>query len=330
MHRLSLLIVLSGFLCAQSPSGAPLAVTAPQSVKAMVDLQAVLMPYSVNRDLFGKYIADTYAVVFLSVGNRSREAGLVLEGLSLDYSNWALSGVASQEEAFARSLESFQASTQVGRVSSVEYRIVRAQLEEQDTKTARSWAIRFLEYASSAMGSTGFLFGPATNAPRYVGALTGVGIPGFEKFWPDALIPKLNRVSDLAYHSNRIIPRESSDIMLGFFPLERFLTPSLKSIYVKRPALFFNTGLALIDNQNPKVGRLLALVAGQDVSALQRQIPAMLECRANANPDRESTAACETSRPLRNVLVATSLNTIRVVVNGSMVVAAVAAPAISQ
>ena len=113
MHRLSLLIVLSGFLCAQSPSGAPLAVTAPQSVKAMVDLQAVLMPYSVNRDLFGKYIADTYAVVFLSVGNRSREAGLVLEGLSLDYSNWALSGVASQEEAFARSLESFQASTQV-------------------------------------------------------------------------------------------------------------------------------------------------------------------------------------------------------------------------
>ena len=165
MHRLSLLIVLSGFLCAQSPSGAPLAVTAPQSVKAMVDLQAVLMPYSVNRDLFGKYIADTYAVVFLSVGNRSREAGLVLEGLSLDYSNWALSGVGSQGEAYARSLESFQASTQVGRVSSVEYRIVRAQLEEQDTKTARSWAIRFLEYASSAMGSTGFLFGPATNAP---------------------------------------------------------------------------------------------------------------------------------------------------------------------
>ena len=71
-------------------------------------------------------------------------------------------------------------------------------------------------------------------------------------------------------------------------------------------------------------------LSGQDVSALQRQIPAMLECRANANPDRESTAACETSRPLRNVLVATSLNTIRVVVNGSMVVAAVAAPAISQ
>jgi len=64
--------------------GVSLTVELPQSVKEMVSVQAVLLPYSVTKDLFGARIADTYVAVVINVGNRSRTFGLILEGLYLD------------------------------------------------------------------------------------------------------------------------------------------------------------------------------------------------------------------------------------------------------
>lgn len=310
-------VVTAGITLAQPPipganQGVALTVRAPASVKGVVSVQAVMLPYSINRELFSKHIADNYVVVVVNIGNRSHHSALVMQGLYLDYSNWALSGsvprVAEADETSSGTLP--------GQVSSVEYRIVRGELEERDPKTVRNWILRSLQFAGSVAGSTTFVYGAISNIPKYVSMANGVGIPGFEKLWPDALISKLNRISDFGYRVNRLIPRESSDVMIAFFPVDRFLTPRLKRIFIRRPALFFNTGLALVD-RDPEMTAILQRVSGRSLQELTDQIPAMLSCAADRQPDD-----CDRSKILRSILKATSLNSIEVVIDGAMMIEA--------
>ena len=72
--------------------GVVLLASVPPTVDQLVSVRAVMLPYSINRQLFSKHIADHYAVVIVNIANRSHDAALVLEGIYLDYSKWALSG----------------------------------------------------------------------------------------------------------------------------------------------------------------------------------------------------------------------------------------------
>ena len=314
--KTGLLVILAGAALAlgQAPlanHGASLPVAVPPSVKQLVSVQAVMLPYTVNRELFSKHIADNYAVVVVNVGNRSPDAALIMQGIYLDYSKWALSGNVDRPGEFGN-LEDHSSGTLSGQVSSVEYRIVRSELEERDPKTVRNWVLRSLQFAGSVAGGATFAYGAISNIPKYISMVSGVGIPGFEKLWPDSLITKLNRISDFGYRANRIVPRESSDVMIAFFPIERFLTPKLKRIFIRQPALFFNTGLALVD-PNPEMTAILERVSGKTLAELTRQIPAMIACAAEQKPE-----ACDQSRALREMVKATSLNSIEVVIDASL------------
>ena len=293
-----------------STQGVALPVVAPPALRQMVSVQAVMLPYTINRELFSKHIADNYAVVIVNMGNRSHDAALVMQGIYLDYSKWALSGsVPRPPRDFSNG---YSVGALPGQVSSVEYRIVRGELEERDAKSVRNWIVRSLEFAGSLAGGTTFAYGAISNIPKYISMVNGVGVPGFEKLWPDSLITKLNRVSDFGYRVNRVVPRESSDVMIAFFPIDRFLTPKLKRLFIRQPALFFNTGLALMD-PNPEMTAILERVSGQTLAQLTAQIPAMIACAAEQKAD-----ACERSAGLRDMVRATSLNSIEVVVDGSM------------
>ncbi|MBY0508412.1 MAG: hypothetical protein K2X03_31165 [Bryobacteraceae bacterium] len=315
-------------LTAASAQGTALRVEVPQSVSENVSLQAVLLPNAITKELFGKHIAENYVTVFVNVGNRSRSAALVMQGLYIDYRNWALSG-ASRKAVTGVDRESYSSSTAAGEVASVEYRIVRGQLQERQPKTGRNWVVRGLQFTGSIAAAYSFPGGEgAVNIIKGISAFNGIAVPGLEKLWPDSLISKLNRISDFGYRTNRVVPRESSEVILAFFPIDRFLTPGLKKIFVATPAVFFNPGLAIADDSVPRdLQKILENISKKSMAELREQVPEMLACHEDRVKNR---SACENSMLLRRVVAATSLNSVKIVIDGSMVIDLAAVPAILE
>ena len=315
-------------LTAASTQGTALRVEVPQSVKEHVSLQAVLLPNAITKELFGKHIAENYVTVFVNVGNRSRSAALVMQGLYIDYRNWALSG-ASRKAATGDELENYSSSTSAGEVASVEYRVVRGQLQERQPKTGRNWVVRGLQFTGAIAAAYSFPGGEgAVNIIKGISAFNGIAVPGFERLWPDSLISKLNRISDFGYRTNQVVPRESSEVILAFFPIDRFLTPGLKKLFVATPAVFFNPGLAIADDSvPPALQKMIENISQKSMAELRNQVPEMLACQE----DRvKNQSACENSRLLRRVVAATSLNSVKIVIDGSMVIDLAAVPAILE
>jgi hypothetical protein len=62
----------------------------------------------------------------------------------------------------------------------------------------------------------------------------------------------MNRISDVGFQVNKVIAKDSSDIVVAFFPIDRFLTPGLKKLFLKSPALFFAPGAMAIDPEGRK------------------------------------------------------------------------------
>lgn len=315
-------------LSTSAAQGTALRVEVPQSVKENVSLQAVLLPNTITKELFGKHIAENYVAVFVNVGNRSRSAALVLQGLYIDYRNWALSG-ASRKQPVTDDLDQFSSSTIPGEVASVEYRVVRGQLQDRQPMTGRNWVVRGLQFAGALAAAYPAGGANAVNLVKGISAYNGIAVPGFEKLWPDSLISKLNRISDFGYRANQVVPRESSEVILAFFPIDRFLTPGLKRIFVATPAVFFNPGLAIADESiSPELQKILLTISGKEtMKQLRDQIPSMMRC----HEDREKNkACCKKSIDLRRLVAATSLNSVKIVIDGSMVIDLAAVPAILE
>jgi hypothetical protein len=66
------------------------------NVGGNVTASAVLIPRVDARRIFGKEIADNYAVVEVNIGNKSPDASLIIHSVYIDYSRWALSGTTGE------------------------------------------------------------------------------------------------------------------------------------------------------------------------------------------------------------------------------------------
>jgi hypothetical protein len=125
-------------------SGTPLAtqVTVGNSVTA----QAVLISRIDARRIFGEEIANNYAVIEVNVGNKSPDAALIIHGIFIDYSNWALSGNPSLPSQGINGVKRedsnpWQADTTPSQVASEEYRVVRGQLLDAQMWSKRTWTV---------------------------------------------------------------------------------------------------------------------------------------------------------------------------------------------
>src|SRR5690349_496215 len=98
------------------------------TVNGSVHAQAVLIPRVDARRIFGKEIADNYAVIEVNVGNKSSDAAFIVHGIFIDYREWPLSGAAPKKLEAPASTDSYQASSFPSEVASEEYRVVRGQL----------------------------------------------------------------------------------------------------------------------------------------------------------------------------------------------------------
>jgi hypothetical protein len=295
-------------------AGAPLPATI--NVADNVNIEAVMLPREISRRVFGKHVADNYAVIEVNISNRSKDAALILQSLFIDLSNWGLAGPLSSGVGAAgltRTSQAppFQAQSSASQVASVEYRIVRGQLQDAQPWTTRNVALRAIQVLGTI--GTAFAFPFTADVVKGVGAWNGAVVPGFQTMFPDGMEGQLNRISDYGFRNNKIIPQESADIVVAFFPIERFLSPSLSAVFLNSPSLFFNPLLMAVDPVTRKLLRpillnvystddnvkkasdqLLAAIAGaetaravveQDSSAIQAKQLALAEAGAAITSD---------------------------------------------
>ncbi|HXQ70177.1 MAG TPA: hypothetical protein VN844_06800 [Pyrinomonadaceae bacterium] len=222
------------------------AVTSEITVNESVHVQAVLIPRVDSERIFGREIANNYVVIQLSVGNKSPSAALIIHGIFIDYHDWPLSGVPPSDFLRRSNTDKYQAASIPSQVASEEYRVVRGQLLDAQAHTFRNQFLRWLTLAGNLAGAFTFSLNEE-GIIKGIAAATGVGIPGLATAWPDRTVEQLNRVSDLGFRANKLVPKESSEIIVCFFPIDRFLTPGFKKLFLKSPALFFAPLSMLVD-----------------------------------------------------------------------------------
>jgi hypothetical protein len=287
--------------------GHPLTVVG--AVRDKVSVEAVLLPYDVSRHVFGREVADSYAAVEITVSNHSTDASLIVHTVYIDYSQWALSGYIYLKQArdaqLARAKKAaeqdknttgaaasanqqplqtettiYEAETKANQIASVEYRAVRGQALDAQPWTKRNITIRALRLAGSIASAYSFVTRDQ-DIVHGITAFAGQVVPGAETFWPDGTVEQLNRISDLGFKVNKVIPKNASDVIVAFFPLDRFLTPGLKVMFKKSPALFFAPYALAFDHEARKQFRPIFtdfLGSPEAADAFLREMPLVYMC----------------------------------------------------
>lgn len=331
-------------LQATTQKGFPLSVSLPKQMADVASVEAVLIPASVAERIFGKEIAHNYAVIELTVSNTDSSASLVLQSVFLDYSQWILSGLPMRADQQAQlqqnGLTGNQKASKPWQVASVDSRLVRGELLDAQQWTNRNWTIRGL----TALGSVaaGFAFPFSGDVAKGIASYNGVLVPGASTLWPDATVGQLNRISDFGFHTNKLVPKDASDIVVAFFPVERFLTPSFKKQFIRNPAGFFVPGEMIAD---PKMAPQILPILVPLVKSIERSnltddaakaeiVQALLmNCSAaeatkgqSTNADNSSPGTPDGCR-IQSLINEISLNSIRLVIGGVMSVNVASVPA---
>jgi hypothetical protein len=323
------------------------------NVNGNVHVEAVLLPPRVTRDVFGKAVADRYAAVQMIVSNRSRDAALIVHSVFIDYSRWLFSGTASQPlprcavageaaplppaAALAppaaaaptpppsgkvpeceNPVQPWEAANQGSQIASAEYRVPRATLLESQASSPRNLTVRIAEMVGTV--ATGLVFTMSDKGAKYVSAYNGALLPGLRAAWPDDTIDQINRLSDLGFRVNKVIPKESSDVLVAFFPIDRFLTPGVKAVFDQSPAMFFVPHAVLFDAKAKDA--LLRLFDGN-----RDQQKALADAIAAVQGTLLQKGAPDASSPAMELLNKISLSNIRLIVSGVMSVDVDAVPA---
>jgi hypothetical protein len=375
-----LLVLCSSLVIAQSaPTKADEGGTAlhgSTNVHDNVNIQAVLLPRKQAERVFSKEIGSHYAVVQVTVDNKSADAAFVLHSIFIDYAGWALSGLTFNATATGGTSSSgdicpqgqynykataYQSISCEGQVASVESRVIRGELQDASNWTWRNGVIRAAMLVGAvASGIPSF---SSKNAVKYVGAYNGQLVPGMEVFWPDGMVGQMNRASDFGFQTNKIIAKDTSDIVYAFFPLDRFLTSGMKRIFLNAPAVFFAPAQIFADkhmgkmqSQVDEMKDLIEDLTGSICTAADNNIarcpPAKskesedknakkynqderdkkmlqllaMDCSA-VKPGDANAADCKVAKAAQELLVKVSLNSMNVLVQGVMTVDVATVPA---
>jgi hypothetical protein len=306
--------------------------TSSTDVTGDVSVEAVLIPARIGKTVFGKETSSNYAIIALTISNRSPDESFMVHGVFIDYSQWLLSGglpySAPQPFPTPKKREDpmppWQQSTLGIQIDSVENGIVRRGLPDREPWTNRNWVLRALQGAGSiATGVT--LVTSRQSRIRGIGASNGSAIPAARAFWPDATVAQINRISDFGFQVNKAIPKQSSDIVVAFCPINRFVPPDLAPLFVSSPSVLFAPLASSLDPKvSARIGRYIKAVLNDaeiknwmdhehQVMSGQCEVP-----KANAASAASGSLqkACQTAELVSRL----SLNVVRVRVSGTMTV----------
>ncbi len=244
-----------------------------------VSVEAVLLPARIAKPLFGKEIAAQYAIIELIVSNGNPDAAFIVHSISIDYSDWLLSGTphALADAGLTAHGEAPRGDDQrANQVASVEYRIARGEALDAQAWTARNWSMRTLQFLGVIATGSEFAF-KEVGIVKGIGAFAGQLVPAAQVLWPDRGTAQLDRISDFGFRANKVISKEASDIIVGFFPIDRFITPGLKKIFLESPAVFFVPAGALVDKTvRVDILRVLQRLLGANQVKLNESVETLL------------------------------------------------------
>ena len=243
------------------------------NVRDNVGVTAVMLTQKAVQRIFGKEIAKTYAVVQLIISNRSADMAFVIHSAYIDTSQWALGGGTRgfNGGGSVPDPETYRAGTKPNRVASAEARIARGELLDAQQWSARNWTIRLLTVAGSLASGYSFSF-HETGIAKGIAAFNGSFVPGVAFAWPDGTVAQLNRISDFGYQTNKVIGKESGDIMVCFFPIDMFLSAPFKDLFLKSPGLFNSPYQILFTKENEPLRKVVG-ISDADQKALQKLHP---------------------------------------------------------
>ncbi len=288
------------------------------TVSGNAEVQAVLLTPKSCESLFGKNIAQSYAAVMITVSNKSQDYALVLNSAFLDYTDWLMSGspeairkwypdsMKGLADTMGRtpSTTPYQVENKQNQIASAEYRIVRGQALATQPWTARNVSMRALDLLAALATGSEFAF-REQGIIKGIGVFSGQFVPGVKILFPDNTVQELNNISDVGFRANMTIPKASSNILVGFFPIDRFLTPGFKKLFLKSPAVFFVPSEALADPQ-----------ASREITPILKELfpPGYLDNFKLGNMGGPNGQA------IAKMLFGLSLNNVRVVISGIMTV----------
>ena len=214
------------------------------TVSGSIGVTAVLLRQASVKRLFGAAIEKAYAVVQLTISNKNPDAAFVLHSAYIDTSQWALGGGSQGFGPVSASNpddpnEMARSGGSPNRIASVESRIARGELLDAQQWTGRNWTVRLLTLAGSLASGYSFAFKEA-GIGKAIASFNGNLVPGVAVAWPDSTVAQQNRISDFGYQTNKVIGKENSDVIVCFFPIDMFLTPSWKDTFLKTPALLLS------------------------------------------------------------------------------------------
>jgi hypothetical protein len=62
----------------------------------------------------------------------------------------------------------------------------------------------------------------------------------------------MNLINDVGFRTNTLVPKQAAEVIVCFFPIDRFLTPGLKKLFLKSPAIFFAPLQIVVDRSLEK------------------------------------------------------------------------------
>jgi hypothetical protein len=209
---------------------------APNDADNVFTYVSVMDP-NIVEDVFGKRISDRFVVLQVTITNRSSDFQYLIHDVSLDLKN-VFGGKVCANLALGTEYNCNDRELKF-ELSSLELSMVRGVAEKGQAQDKRNKLLRYLE----GLGTIGAgLVGIAGFGRSYADAMAlynGGVLAAYRHVYPDFTINQMNRLSDSAYKSNTLIPKQQAKVIVAFIPQMIFLTPDQRKAFRKDPTSLY-------------------------------------------------------------------------------------------
>lgn len=160
-------------------------------------------------------------------------------------------------------------------LSSLELSLLRGVAEKGQSEDPRNKIFRFLQAFGTVAGA---LVGVAGFGPSYAGSIAvfnGPVLSAYSNTFPDYTVNQMNRLSDSAYKSNTLVPKQQAKVIVAFVAQSMFLNKRQRDLIWKDPTLLFNGS----DGQKIDFRRTEAVVKGDFITEISNLPPLIVSAQ---------------------------------------------------
>ena len=269
---LSLLHSLN-YASAQTPPNTNAANEAPKQLSDDVRVYVSVIDPGIVSDIFGRRVSQRFVAIQVTIANQNPDFQFLIHDVSLDLKgvfgkrfadniefaaidacescmknckelSRTKNGEATPEAAEERAEACKADCTRTCRLgkfelSSLELSLIRGVAEKGQGEDTRNKVLRYFRAVGTiAAGLIGVAsFGPSF--PKAVAVFNGPVINAYSELYPDYTINQMNRLSDSAYKSNTLVPKQQAKVLVAFIPQAIFLSRQERDMFMKDPTSLY-------------------------------------------------------------------------------------------